>query len=265
MDASHDNSAEVLTDRRAGMVNSVVQAISILRTVANASAPLGVTAIARACDISPSSTFNICKTLCAERFLEFDESTKRYWLGFGAIDLAGLAGRDDRILSQARPLLQSVANTHSVTAALWRLTNDERLALIGVAESPAMMRIQMTVGQRIPSLSGAMGRCFPYCQNLTDGKVAARLKEVRWHRKPDLDQLMTEIEETRTRGWAVDEGAFIGGVTTIASPVVDRNARVHFFIACSTFTGQIIEEQVEAIGAAASQTARKLAEQIFDA
>ena len=49
-------------------VGSVVQALAILRHLSEASKPLGVTAVARALGISPSSCFNLLKTLVAEDF-----------------------------------------------------------------------------------------------------------------------------------------------------------------------------------------------------
>lgn len=65
----------------AGLVGSVVQALSVLRHIARTREPQGVTAIARALGLNPSSTFNILRTLVAEGFVERDDATKTYILG----------------------------------------------------------------------------------------------------------------------------------------------------------------------------------------
>ena len=83
--------AETQTASGAAMgvkVNSVAHALAILRRLATSDHPEGVNAIARKVGISPSSCFNILKTLAAEDFARFDVVDKTYTLGAGAIDLA---------------------------------------------------------------------------------------------------------------------------------------------------------------------------------
>ncbi|HBU0515229.1 TPA: helix-turn-helix domain-containing protein, partial [Klebsiella pneumoniae] len=75
-------------------VGAVVNAIQILRHLAHADGPQGVAAIARATGISPSSAFNILRTLSNERLTSFDDAGKTYQLGLGLSELAvGFVGR----------------------------------------------------------------------------------------------------------------------------------------------------------------------------
>ncbi len=69
-------------------VGAVVNAIQILRHLAHADGPQGVAAIARATGISPSSAFNILRTLSNERLTSFDDAGKTYQLGLGLSELA---------------------------------------------------------------------------------------------------------------------------------------------------------------------------------
>jgi hypothetical protein len=70
---------------------AVSQAARILRCLSTAPAPLGVSAVARELGLSPSSCFNILRTLVAEGLLAFDPVAKTYSLGLGLVEIASSA------------------------------------------------------------------------------------------------------------------------------------------------------------------------------
>ena len=69
-------------------VGSVTSTIAILRLLATVDQPIGVNAIARRLELTPSSCFNILKTLVEEDFVNCDPETKAYSLGGGVIAIA---------------------------------------------------------------------------------------------------------------------------------------------------------------------------------
>lgn len=245
------------------MVNSIVQALSILRFLSRSGESQGVTAIARAVGINPSSAFNIVKTLTAEKFLIFNEKKKSYELGPGAMELAGVALDNKKAFDRIRDLLDDIAMKFSVTSALWRLTDDERLLLVGIVDSKAMMRIQMTVGQRIPAYSGAMGRCYAAKLDLNEEALRRGFDSVRWQQEPDFDTYVGEVQGVPQQGWAVDLGQFIRGVTTVAAPIVDAHGKPRFFIANSSFVGQLDSDKIRLLGKQTSKTALKAAQMLY--
>src|SRR3974390_2705033 len=62
------------------LVGSVVGAITILRYLAAANEPVGVSRIARETGQNPSTTFNILRTLLLYDFVQFDQLSKTYLL-----------------------------------------------------------------------------------------------------------------------------------------------------------------------------------------
>lgn len=75
-----EKTVEEASSKRTGNakdVGAVVNAIQILRHLANAEGPEGATAIARATGISPSTTFNILRTLSNEQLTSFDNAPPR--------------------------------------------------------------------------------------------------------------------------------------------------------------------------------------------
>ncbi len=239
----------------AGLVASVVQALSVLRYVARTREPAGVTAMARALGINPSSCFNILRTLVAEGFLERDEATKTYTLGVAPLDLARRVIDENGAFTYLRPDMQRLADTFSVTTTLWRMTRSERWVLVGLTESLALARIHMTIGQRLPLYGGAMGRCLAAHKALPRSEALSRFRSVRWHRAPSVEEYLEQIEETAERGWGLDEDQFNQFFSSIAAPVIDCDDRVRFCVTQTMFAGQHTALEIRDLGEATLRVA----------
>ncbi len=238
-----------------GLVGSVVQALSILRYIARTREPAGVTSIARALQINPSSCFNILRTLVAEGFLERDDDTKTYILGIAPLDLARSVIDENGAFPYLRPDMQRVADGFSVTTTLWRLTRSERWVLVGLAESLALARIHMTIGQRLPLYCGAMGRVLAAHRALPQSEMLSRFKAVRWHQAPKVEEYLRQVEETAERGWGLDENQFNQFFSSIAAPVIDGAGRVRFCVTQTMFAGQHSPVELQDLGEATLRVA----------
>ena len=194
----------------------------------------------------------------------FEEFTIPIWRKHAAaMELAGAASDGDRAFARARDFMEAVVDSFGVTSAFWRVTNDERLVLEGIVESRTMMRIQMTVGQRIPALSGAMGRCFAASLNIGEDQLFQKFDSVRWQNRPDFSIFKAEVEVTRSRGWAVDRAQFIRGIVTVAAPVRDQNQQIRFMVANSSFYGQIPDDRIQTLGVETRNAAEGIQKVLF--
>lgn len=227
-------------------VGSVVNALAILRHLAGSEAQ-GVNAIARAVSISPSTCFNILKTLVSEDFVEFDPIAKLYTLG---AEPTRIFGGEAPLLAWRRwaiDALASLANEFSLTCGLWRVTAG-RVVLTNVVEGAHATRIHMVTGQRLPEHLGAMGRCIAAEQGLGREDVQKRIEKLRWAEPPSVEAFLADMEAARTRGWAVDDGHFLKGVTTIASIIRGPNSDVRACMTAIMFSGQHSAETLTIIG-----------------
>ncbi|WP_334163740.1 IclR family transcriptional regulator [Phenylobacterium sp.] len=239
----------------AGLVGSVVQALAILRYIARTREPAGVTAIARAIGISPSSCFNILRTLVAEGFVERDDETKTYLLGVAPLDLARSVIDENGAFTYLRADMQRLADTFSVTTTLWRMTRSERWVLVGLTESLALARIHMTIGQRLPLYGGAMGRCLAAHRQSSQSELLSRFRSVRWFRAPSVEEYLAQVEETRVRGWGLDQNQFNQFFSSIAAPVIDNDNRIRFCVTQTMFDGQHSPVEIQDLGEATLRVA----------
>lgn len=219
-------------------VPAVRQALAVLRHLADHPARHGVNAIARGAGLSPSSCFNILKTLVAENAVDFDPETKRYALGPGIVALARSALDPAGALDVARPALDELSRAAGVTASLWQITTDERLLLLGFADNGESTRIHLTPGQRLPMLIGAGGRCVAAYGGFSRAELKRRFGALRWEAPPGFEAYMRDVEAARAAGWALDDGVYIRGVTSLAAAVKDGAGAVRFCVTSTFFRGR---------------------------
>lgn len=236
---------------------AVAHAAAILRHLGRIETAEGVTAIARATGLSPSSAFAILKTLSSEGLARFDPATKRYALGPAALELAARALGRDPLLRRAQPVMERLAQTHDAAVGLWRQVDGDRLMLLALAESGGATRIHMAVGQRQPLAAGAAGRALLAMTNPPADRVRAGFDAVRWQSPIDFETYLAGIEDARRLGHATDRDHAFRGITTIATAFAPPGQPVHV-LSASTFTGQKDEAAQSALGAAIAAEARAL-------
>lgn len=229
-------------------VPSVSQAVAILRLLGSNAAPLGVTGIARALGLSPSSAFNLSRTLVAEGLLEFDAQTKTYRMGMGSIDLARMALRGDAVIAAARPAMERLAERIDAAVGLWRVADRNRLLLVSLSESEAATRIHMAVGQRQPWGAGSTGRAFLAAHGADEAAVRAAFAGVRWTGKIDADAFVAQVAAARRLGFASDNQWLNPGIVTVAAVVPDGSDTPRYCLSASMFAGRNDARRLNEIG-----------------
>ncbi len=247
------------------MVPSVSHAMSILRMLGRAQEPPGVCAIARDLGLSPSSCFNLVKTLVHEDLVEFNSITKRYSLGLGLTEFARTAGRRSDVVKAAEPLMDALSERHDVTCGLWRLTRGQRLVLVAISESSATTRIHMAIGQRQPRYAGAAGRTVAAAIGASNSELAKELAKIRWQKPMSVELYADDVDMTNARGWALDEGCYISGVTSVGAAVCNEDREPRFCITASMFTGRHNGQAIEQVGSDVRAAAGRLAGALYGA
>lgn len=242
-------------EKTPGDVGAVVHALRILRCLAAATAPVGVAAVARDTGISPSTCFNILRTLARAGFATFRTVEKTYTLGMAVAELAtGLVGISHAEL--LRPELERLALNYDMLVVLWRVTEDGHLVLLDRAFSQTAVRVEMRVGLRLPALVGAVGRCVAAALDLPAGELRRRFATLRWQEAPPFDAYAADVAQAAQTGWAIDDGHLYRGLQTVAAIVRDQNGQPRFGISGITITGQHGMDLLQRLGGDLRQVAR---------
>ncbi len=244
------------------LVRPVINAVRIMRYLGGGRGPARASQVARDLSINPSTCFNILRTLVAERVLSFDPGLKTYCLGDG-LSLLDAGGAENRQLSLARPILHQLAQTQQVTATLWRRINPERIVLVGIEHSPAEMRIDISPGQRLPSLIGATGRLVAVGSDKGKAQVERAFHTLRWARPLAFETYWKQVELAGERGWAVDEGDFGHGILSVAAPVRDLRDSFTLSLSALAFVGQYQGQEIDQLGRDVAVMASQLSETLY--
>lgn len=241
-------------------VGSVVNAVAILRYLAT-SERQGVNAIARAVAISPSSCFNILRTLADEGFVDFDLATKHYSLSSEPARLFRLQTDLSAWATWVEDGLAKLAAEFAVTSGLWQLTG-RRVLLVQVAESERTTRIHLAPGQRLPAYIGALGRCVAAAQGLCLDAVTERITALRWQQPPEPADYWAGMQDALRRGWTIDEGNYLKGVTTIAAAIKGANGVLSHCLTSTMFSGQHEPQLISTIGDRTALLAKQASERL---
>ncbi|MES2227984.1 MAG: IclR family transcriptional regulator [Pseudomonadota bacterium] len=230
------------------LVGALASGLAVVRYLSAAAAPLGVSRVARDLGLNSSTCFNLLKTLVHERLVTFDESTKTYRIGLGLVELAKGALETSSYARLVHPHLEAIAAAHRVTATLWHRVPDERVVLVDRADNDATMRVHMNVGQRLPIYISALGRSIAAHSGLTRAELRRHVEALRWDDPPSFEAYMRSVDEAASKGYAVDAGGYVKGVTSVSSAVLDSAGAPVMAISGTGFTAQLTRPAIKALG-----------------
>lgn len=230
------------------LVGALAAGLKILRYLSRARSPVGVSLLARELELNPSTCFNLLKTLVHERLVNFDTAGKTYTLGLGMVELARGALEQASYVRLVRPHLEEIAGRHRVTATLWQRAGDDRVVLVDRADNDSAIRVHMNIGQRLPTYIAALGRCIAAQEGLSQAALRGAFEKLRWENAPSFQTYCREVEQARARGYALDEGSYVRGVTTASAAVVDADGRAVMAISAVGFSAQFKAGELKALG-----------------
>lgn len=244
-------------------VKPVVNAVRILRYLTHTGAPERAADIARHLGIYPSTCFNILRTLVAEDVVDFNVLSKTYSAGLGLARLVEQLVTQGQRLQLALPSMRDLAAQFGVTVTLWRRMGVDRIVLVHSESSPTDLHIDMPAGQRLPILMGASGRLFVGRLGLSDDELRAEFDKLRWARPLSFETYQREVNRSRRRGWATDDGYFATGVQAIAAPVTDPSDNIAYTVSAVMIRGQRDDAQIETLGEALRDLGHRLRTVLF--
>ena len=217
---------------RASKAPAISRAVAILRLLGRSDSPLRLQAIATELALVPSTCLYVLRALVTEELVAFDPDTKRYSLDAGVLTLARHWLRRNEFTHLAQPALDAISRDCGVTTLGVQIVGLEHIVVVAVAQSGAQIQISAQVGSRFPALISATGRCIAAFSNCPEAELRERFAELRWDDPPSFRTWLAEVQEARRRGYAVDAGNYLAGMTVVAAPVwKDAGAPSHALIA----------------------------------
>jgi DNA-binding IclR family transcriptional regulator len=160
------------------------------------------------------------------------DATKRYSLGGGMLALARSVIEGRGFASAVQPVLDRLSTQWSVTAIGVEFAALDHMVVLALSHSNLPFRLHVDVGSRFPALISATGRVVAAYSDRPWSEIERRFRALRWQNAPDIETWRKEVAAVRKKGYSIDRGNYIGGVTVVAVPVFGaRNEVKHTLVA----------------------------------
>ena len=237
-DIQDEDAAAVHDKERAG-IQSVEVGFALLDVLARATGPLMLRDLAAAADMSAAKAHRYLVSFQRLGLVMQDAGTTRYDLGPAALKLglASLSRLNAVQMGRERlpGLLEQVG--HTLALAVW---GNHGPTIVHWQESPLAMPVNLRLGDVMPLLTSATGRCF--AAHVTPDRTLAKIEpmireelrrlqniphvQCRTDVPTTLAQVETLFEEVRRRGMARVVDTLLPGVVGFCAPVFDSDGHM---------------------------------------
>lgn len=205
--------------------------------------PSTLTEIVQATKMNKSTCLYTLRTLVDHDVVTMDDA-HRYGIGPALIEFAYVAAAQNEPLVVARRHLAELLEQMDVTVIVYRRLDLEHVALIDKLERLHRVRITLSVGARLPIQGGSFGRCFLAFDppEVVDDVLSGGLRQFTPKSVTDVDEFRAELAEVRRQRWAVDHDGYAMGVSTVASPIFNRDGRIELVAAGVGFSSAMTDD-----------------------
>lgn len=238
-------------------VNAIVQGHAVLSHLATQQTAQGVVAIANDVGLSPSSCFNVLKTLVDLDLASFDTKTKTYELGAKIFELARAGTVNNPIQTKMQPVLRILAERHNATACLWEIVEERRAVLIGSCEKSSGTSLKLEMGHRQPIAAGSVGRAVMSTWYKDNTKIRRFFDEVKWEGDLSFDAYLADLKAAAKKGYAIDQDKMGLGVTTVSAAFTRDITRKRHCLTVMVLSGSRNRNAINTIGRDVKNAARR--------
>ncbi|XJZ28258.1 IclR family transcriptional regulator [Bacillota bacterium Lsc_1132] len=210
------------------MIQSVDRALRIITYVSEKKEGMGVTELASLLDLNKSSVFKLLSTLAAHGFIEQDQETKKYKLGYKYLELSSMLLESIDLRTQAKPYLKELETLTNEVIHLVVYDQGE-VVYIEKLEGNETLRTHSKVGKRAPVHCTSVGKVI--LAHLPDEEVAEIIAKKGLSRHTEntiTDQkiFLNELHKVRKQGYGVEMEENEEGITCIAAPIFDHKGEI---------------------------------------
>src|SRR6478752_8162147 len=215
---------------RAG-IQSVEVGFGLLQALGEAPGPLMLRDLARAANMSAAKAHRYLVSFQRLQLVVQDGASTRYDLGPAALKLglASLSRLDAVKLARERVTLLMEEIGHTLALAVW---GNHGPTIVHWEESPQAVTVNLRLGDVMPLLSSATGRCFAAWLSrdaitpLLKDEIARAQKQGRSDVPASLTEARAMLDDVRQRGAARVVDTLLPGIVGFCVPVFDSDGHI---------------------------------------
>ncbi|MCR4627069.1 MAG: IclR family transcriptional regulator [Treponema sp.] len=211
-------------------VKSLQKALDVLSCFSSKKPKLGVSEIARMLDLNKSNVHNILSTLESAGYVRKGALTDKYLLGNKILELSYTVMSSYKYTNAILPEMEALSK--KLNAIVYFAIPHGTSVLYLFASYPSSFATNIPyrsiMGETAPFYCTSLGKAMLMTMDKTE--MEEHLNDQRIQFTPntfmDNDSLFADIEESRKRGYAIDEMELEMNVRSVGVPVKDRNGKL---------------------------------------
>ena len=245
-------------------MKSLLKAIDTIDAVAEAGC-VGIRELSSITGYPPSTIHRIVSTLVEKNYFQQDPVTKRYSLSFRFLELGTRYQQQTHLTAIALPHLEQLmaATRESVNLAV--RDGDNMVYLDIVQSSYSMLQLFTRPGARVPLYATGVGKLF--LSQMQDDELDAymqRSKPLAYtaYTLVKRDNLIIDLQKTRSRGYAVDNQEMEEGVRCVAALIFDHQSKATAAVSVSGAAMRVTPDRIEQFGTLVKSCAAAISSQL---
>lgn len=235
------------------------KALSLLDLLENQQ-PQSLAELSTRSGINKATAYRILTNLQSRGYVERDDSTGPYRLGFRLMQLGMRVTGGLELRTAAGPILKRLQSEFGETVNL-AVPGERGTIYIDILESARGLRMAAAVGAQDHFHSTALGKAMLafWPASRLDGLIKrAPLAARTPNTIVDADALRSELRRVRDRGYAVDNEENEPGARCVGSPIFDRAGRVVAAVSVSGPASRLKPASIPAVAASVMSASRQI-------
>jgi len=255
------NEKPPVAEARVRKGSTVSRVLGILDAIAQSGRPLTPTEIAVELELPKATVHRLCTTLEEQGYLRSQLSGRGLQAGprLNRMALGVLASAP--LQARRRTILETLSREIGETCNI-AVPDGTEMIYFDRAETHWPVRIQLTVGSRVPACATAGGKMYLSTLSRVHREQiigSARLESYTENTIVDRMALDVELDRTAGRGYSLDNQEYIDGMVALAVPVTDARDRLYatlsFHAPCMRVPFESVTNYLPAVSAAAAELA----------
>jgi DNA-binding IclR family transcriptional regulator len=213
--------------------STIERVLDILDTVAASPKPLSATDINEVLGLPKATAHRLCSELEAHGYLLKRINGKSYQPGNRLFDVAVGVLANARFSATRHAILTSLSEKVGETCNI-AYPDGLSMAYSDRVETKAPLRLQFSIGMRVPLYCTASGKLYLSTLPKSRRKSVIGKLELEQHAKntiTDIDMLMAELDLIEKRQVSIDNQELYDDVVAIAVPIKDKHGRFYSSLA----------------------------------
>ena len=248
----------------AGPVQSLTRGLALLEGLAAATDGSTLSSLADSTGLAPSTAHRLLSSLRESGFAQQDSETSLWHIGAKAFTVGNAFLRGRSYVALARRHMRDLVDRAGETANLAALDQNEAVYLTQI-ECNEMMRAFARPGARVPLHCSAVGKALLSALPAAEAEsiiAAAGLPRLTERTLVTQDALRADLEETRRRGFAIDDGEHAIGLRCVAATILREGGRPLAALSISGPAARVDDDKLGSLGRLVAETCRQLTREL---